>query len=781
MSIFKMKNKNMFQPGILDLMKEVLDKHGDKLMEPKFDEDSLRVLGKRYLLKDPSTGETVESPKELLLRVAVGVTQSGKYSSKKERIDTIIEYYTLMAELDFLPNSPTLMNAGLVDGQLAACYVLPVSDSIDGIYDAIKNVAKVHQSGGGTGMDFSSLRPEGDMVKSTVGTASGPVSFMKVFDASTEQIKQGGRRRGASMGMLRVDHPDILNFISAKDDKQTLNNFNISVAITDKFMKAVEQDEDYELINPHSGQSTKTLSAREVWSLLVEHAHSSGDPGIVFIDEINKFNPIKGEEHKIHATNPCGEQPLEDYEACNLGSINLNNFLLDTGKIDWPRLKKQTELSTRFLNDVIDAGVYPLPAIDKKVKSNRKIGLGLMGFADILIAQNVVYGSRPSLKIAKQIMKAVNDASVKASHELAEVEGNFPNWEQSIWADKGYGMRNATTTTIAPTGTISMIANHVSGGIEPVFALAYVKNVMDGEKFYVVHPAVQELYEVGEISQEDYDHIKEYGRLPEKLLSDYPYLVTAYDVTAKDHVMMQAAFQEFVHNAVSKTVNLPKDASVETVDEIYKLAYIERCKGVTIYRDGTYEGQVLTGGTNESQGSSEGSEMPPSSTYAHARVSRPEYLDGKTIKIKTGCGSLYITISVDENGQPLEVFCRLGKSGGCASSNMEVYGRLISGWLRAGLPTDDLLMQLRGISCSNPAFVPGGRVLSCADAVGVALERYLAGQFGRVSETPGKVEMIPEVNFSKAPIEGGGCPECGGPLDHESGCAVCKSCGYSKC
>lgn len=759
----------------------------EELPEPKFNTDAVKILSKRYLLKNPETGEVVETPKELLARVAAGVTEIEKYkNSPDERLEVMKKYYTIMADLDFLPNSPTLMNAGKYNGQLSACMVIPVPDDLIGIMKAVSDTAVSHKTGGGTGMDFSDLRPANDLVRATAGVSSGPVSFMKIFDATTEQIKAGGARRGANMGILRVDHPDIIDFIKCKDDGVSLNNFNISISITDTFMKAVEQDEEYDLINPNTKEVTGTLPAREVWKLIVEHSWKTGDPGVVFIDKINATNSMKGEKHRIKATNPCGEQVLEPYEACNLGSINVNNFINDeTKNIDWARLKVVSEVSTRFLNDVVDASIFPIPEMMQKVAENRKIGLGLMGFSDLLIKLEIPYDTKQAQKLGKKIMKTINDMSVKTSHEIALRDGSFPMWNESVWSDKDYAMRNAATTCIAPTGTLSMLAN-VSSGIEPIFSLAFVKNVMDDQKFYYIHPAVVKLVENNELSEKQFEEIKNTGYLTPELLNEFPHLVTAHDVEPKKHVEMQSAFQEHVHAAVSKTVNLPKNATVEDVSKIYQQAYDSYCKGITIYRDGSKEGQVLTTGTTAKKTDEEKDIVDPViERNRPIRVARGDSLDGKTIKIKTGCGSLYVTISVDDDGNPMEIFCRLGKSGGCSSANMEVYGRLISGWLRAGMSVDDLVKQLRGISCSNAAFIEGGRTLSCADAVGIVLERYQAGQFGSVvskqEDSVASVANEPFVAFSKVALMGGSCPECGGPMEYEGGCSVCKVCAHSKC
>ncbi|MEM2635125.1 MAG: vitamin B12-dependent ribonucleotide reductase, partial [Nitrososphaerales archaeon] len=505
------------------------------------------------------------------------------------------EFYRVMRNLEFIPNSPTLMNAGTEIGQLSACFVLPVEDSIKGIFDAIKYMALIHQSGGGTGFSFSNIRPRGDIVKSTRGVASGPVSFMRIFDAATEVIKQGGKRRGANMAVLSVDHPDIIEFITAKSRVGVLNNFNISVAVTDEFMEKVFKGEDYNLINPRNKEVVGKLNANEVFNLMATMAWATGDPGIIFIDEINRHNPTPS-LGRIESTNPCGEQPLLPYESCNLGSINLAK-MVKYGKLDWDRLRDVVRIGVRMLDDVIDVNKYPLPQIEEITKGNRKIGLGVMGFADMLIQLGVKYDSNEGLEWAERVMKFISDEARKISVELAEEKGSFPNFEKSIWKEKGYkAMRNATLTTIAPTGSISIIAGCTSG-IEPIFAISFIRNVLEGTKLLEVNPYFEAIAkERGFYSEELMREIAKKGSIQDikGIPDDVKNLfVTAFDIAPEWHVKMQAAFQKYVDNAVSKTVNLPREASIEDVKRIFILAYKLKCKGITVYRYGSKPEQVL--------------------------------------------------------------------------------------------------------------------------------------------------------------------------------------------
>ncbi|MBQ5666616.1 MAG: vitamin B12-dependent ribonucleotide reductase, partial [Oscillospiraceae bacterium] len=570
-----------------------------------FTQNALTVLERRYLAKE--NGKVVETVEELFERVASTVAGAdAAYGKTEEEIkNTEKEFYDMMTNCEFMPNSPTLMNAGRPLGQLSACFVLPVEDSMSGIFDTVKHAALVHQSGGGTGFSFSRLRPEGSIVKSTGGIASGPVSFMKVFNAATEAVKQGGTRRGANMGMLRIDHPDVLKFIDCKANNNEINNFNISVAITDKFMEAVENGTEYELVSPHNGEVTGTLDAREVFEKIVDAAWRNGEPGIVFIDEMNRYNPTPA-LGEIESTNPCGEQPLLPYEACNLGSINLGRCVAEEDgilSIDYDKLTEIVHKAVHFLDNVIDVNHYPLPAIDEMTRKTRKIGLGVMGFADLLLKLGVPYNSVEAERVAEEVMSLIQSEGSKASIDLALERGTFPAWKDSVFAEK-YEIRNATITTIAPTGTISIIAD-ASGGCEPLFAYAFTKNVMDGDKLLVCNDLlVEKLKERGIYSEELIQRIADEGTLAhiEEIPEDIRRVfVCAHDITPEWHIRIQAAFQRYTDNAVSKTINFPNSATREEVKEAYVLAYKLGCKGTTVYRDGSRDSQVLTIGTQKKE------------------------------------------------------------------------------------------------------------------------------------------------------------------------------------
>lgn len=568
--------------------------------------NAMEVLSRRYLLKDEK-GKIIETPEKLFRRVARAVASvDGRHKASPSQINkTKEEFYSLMSRLEFMPNTPTLMNAGTELGQLSACFVLPVEDSLDGIFDTLALAAKIHQSGGGTGFSFSRLRPEGDMVKSTNGVASGPVTFMMIFDKETDIIKQGGKRRGANMAILRVDHPDILKFITAKNDPNLLSNFNVSVAVTDSFMKAVFRNKDYDLINPRTKESVRKLNAKKVFDLIVENAWKTGDPGMIFIDEINKRNPTKyiGE---IEATNPCGEQPLHPYDSCNLGSINLSRMVEEkNGKyeIDWEKLRETVWKGVHFLDNVIDDNNFPDHRIEKMTKSNRRIGLGVMGWAEMLIKLGVRYDSNEALKLAEKIMKFIEEEGHKASVDLGKHRGSFPNFKGSLWQKKGYrAMRNATVTTIAPTGTISIIAG-CSSGIEPLFAISFMRQVLEGTKLFEVNPYFEFVAkERGFYSSGLLERIAREGSIQKikQIPSDVRRVfVTAFDVKPEWHVKMQAAFQKYTDNAVSKTINLPQNAKVEDVRKAYLLAYKLKCKGITVFRYGSKPQQVLYIGYEE--------------------------------------------------------------------------------------------------------------------------------------------------------------------------------------
>jgi len=733
--------------------------------------NALKVLQRRYLRKGEN-GEILETPEQMFHRVARAVAQAERLHNPTASVDAWEQtYYDLMTGLEFMPNSPTLMNAGRELGQLSACFVLPVGDSMDSIFEAIKHTALIHKSGGGTGFSFSRVRPRNDVVLSTKGVSSGPLSFMSVFDAATETIKQGGTRRGANMGIMRVDHPDILDFISAKQDDDRLNNFNISVAVTDDFMRAVEADEEYPLINPRSGEIVQHHKARKVFQSMVTLAWKNGDPGVIFIDRINEDNPTP-QLGDIESTNPCGEQPLLPYESCNLGSINLAKMAED-GHIDYARLGRIVKTAVRFLDDVIDVNNYPLPQIAEMTKGNRKIGLGVMGFADMLFRLGVPYDSEKAAEIAEQIMEFVQTEARAASEGLAEERGVFPNYEGSaLNGPDGRRLRNATVTTIAPTGTISIIAG-CSSGIEPLFAVSYVRRkVLDDDEMLEVHPYFAEVARrEGFYSPEvikliaDEGSVRHIDEVPQEWREIF---ATAHDVTPEWHIRLQAAFQKHTDNAVSKTVNFPNQATVDDVEKVYLMAFKSRCKGVTIYRDGSREEQVLNVGRKKEKGGD------PSTGIATTRPSRPRLLTGETERMDTGCGKLFVIMNDDEMG-PREVFANMGKAGGCASSNTEALGRLISLCLKKGASPTEVVEQLKGIRCHVPYGIGPNAVLSCADAIGKAIERRYAGGAGTAAAG------APEPQLSLVEVAQGACPECGGVIEHEGGCIVCRVCGFSKC
>ena len=751
-------------------------------------ENCLKVLEKRYLMKDKS-GKIIETPEEMFRRVARHIVKAEKlYGAKDMEVKELEDnFYDIMANFEFMPNSPTLMNAGKDLAQLSACFVLPIEDSMESIFDAIKNTAMIHKSGGGTGFSFSKLRPKNSMVRSTGGVSSGPVSFMKVFNAATQAVKQGGTRRGANMGILRVDHPDILEFIKCKESDKEITNFNISVAITEDFMNKVIADEEYSLIDPHNKKEVKKIRAKEVFDLIVECAWKNGEPGIIFIDKMNEFNPTP-KLGEYESTNPCGEQVLLPFESCNLGSINLSKVLCGAQKkeIDWEKLKKLTHLSAHFLDNVIDMNKFPLEKIEEMTKKNRKIGLGVMGWADILIQLEIPYNSEEAVALAGKIMSFIEREAKNKSMELAKIKGAFPSFDKSIFGEKNLPkLRNATLTTIAPTGTISIISN-ASSGIEPLFALSYYRNVMDNDKLVEVNTLFEETAKKeGFYSRElmeniaDKGSVKDMPEVPEKYKKLF---VTSHDIAPLWHIRMQAAFQKHTDNAVSKTVNFPHNATREDVREVYMLAHKLGCKGVTIYRDKSREEQVLNINSNKEVGG--GLKPPPTEIKDKKSVAprpRPIVTTGTTTKVTTGCGNLYITINVDDRGMPFEVFIQMGKAGGCAASQLEAIGRLVSLALRSGVENNKIIEQLRGIRCPSPSWEKSGRIFSCADAIARVLELRLG------NGTMHHKEEVLEKHSPHTMIEDklgnvvGVCPDCGAALRHEEGCVVCRSCGYSKC
>jgi ribonucleoside-diphosphate reductase alpha chain len=749
----------------------------------KIGKNAITVLERRYLIKDENN-QPIETVEGLFWRVAEAIAAVDKIYQADADIDKIRqEFFDMMTNLEFLPNSPTLMNAGRPLGQLSACFVLPVFDTMEDIFEAIKQAALIHKSGGGTGFSFSRLRQKGSTVNSTGGVASGPISFMKVFNTATEAVKQGGTRRGANMGILRVDHPDILEFIDCKANTSEITNFNISVGITEDFMNSAEKGEDYDLIDPSTGEKVGRLNAKEVYDKIIDAAWKNGEPGIIFLDRLNRDNVVPG-VGEIESTNPCGEQPLLPYEACNLGSINLVEMLKKTEQgytLDWDKLTQTVKKAVHFLDNVIDANKYPLPIIDQTTKRTRKIGLGVMGWADALLCLGIPYNSDEAVNLAEQVMGHITKAGRAKSEEIAQERGAFPLFEEST-LKKGAPIRNATITTIAPTGTLSIIAG-VSSGVEPVFAYAYIRNIMDGTQMVEVNPILEEvLKERGIYSKELMEKIARQGGLhdileiPEDIRRTF---VCAHEVSPIWHTKMQAAFQRYTDNAVSKTVNFSNEATREDVKEVYDLAFELGCKGVTIYRDGSREAQVLNiGGTQPAEGENN-TNVSTTPSAAIVPRPRPEITTGVTEKVAIGCGNLYITVNYDDMGV-CEVFTNTGRAGGCPSQS-EATARLVSVALRSGMDARVLIDQLKGIRCPSTIRRPGMKVTSCPDAIARMIEKVLQYHSAddAVNDQKPKYKPISQDLSTASKIRF--CPECGAGVEHEGGCVCCRQCGYSKC
>ena len=736
-------------------------------------ENATQVLKRRYLAKDRE-GNVTESPLEMFRRVALDLSEPElEYGpdGEKGRQEIEEEFYSVMMRLEFLPNSPTLMNAGRELQQLSACFVLPIEDTLEGIFGTLKQTALIHQSGGGTGFSFSRLRPAGDVVGSTGGVASGPVSFIGAFDAATEVVKQGSTRRGANMAILNVNHPDILEFIQVKREPGRLTNFNISVAVTQEFMEKVKNREEYDLINPRTGETTGQLNAREVFDEIVESAWATGDPGLVFLDRINDSNP-NPQLGKIESTNPCGEQQLLPYESCNLGSVNLARMLKSdtTGvEIDCEKLAKTIRTGVRMLDNVIDVNRAPIPEIENMSQKTRRIGLGVMGWAEMLMQLGVRYDSEEALEVASRVMGFVQEETHKASSELAMERGSFPEWENSIYKDKE-PMRNSAPVTIAPTGTISIIAGTTSG-IEPLFAPSYVRNVMDGTKLVEVNPFFEAVARhEGFHSQELMEKVAEAGSLGELEVPGWVKEIfrTSHEIEPKWHVLMQAAFQAHTDNSVSKTINMPQDATREDVQKAYMMAYLTNCNGITVYRDGSKVEQVL------STGGSRPKADPAVTGPRTAPLERPRAMNGITERFRTGHGNMYVTLNFGETGEPFEIFAVLGKAGGCDSAQLEAVSRLASLALRSNVNPREIIYNLQGITCC-PAWDNGTQIQSAPDAMAHMLQRH----WEKTDGTEGEQE----------PENGAGvygrvrCPDCNGPIEFREGCETCwtPGCGWTRC
>ena len=735
------------------------------------------VLEKRYLVKNEK-GKPVEQPEDLFWRVATVVAEADRrYGATDSAVEQAAnDFYFLMTQRRFEPNSPTLMNAGRPLGQLSACFVLPVEDALangkNGIYDTLSAMALIHQSGGGTGFSFSRLRPKGSMVRSTTGVASGPVSFMKLYDASTDAVKQGGTRRGANMGILRVDHPDIMDFITCKEDLTQVTNFNISVGVTRKFMEAVKAGAPYDLIDPSNGKVVGQQDARTIWDRMILGAWRTGEPGVFFVDEANKYNPVP-HLGPYEATNPCGEQPLLPYDVCNLGSINVGYYVHD-GKMDWDAFRQDIHLSTHFLDNIIDVNKYPLKEIDNLSKRIRRIGLGVMGFADALVRLGIAYDTPEGVAFGKKVMEFVDVEGKKESGRLAAERGPFPEWAKSIWGpddtcardENGKRvrpmmlLRNCNVTTVAPTGTISIIAG-CSSGLEPLFAVAFMRNQAGVMMPDVNEDFVEIAKREGWYSAELMERIAKTGTVahPEVPAKWQAVFVTANAIAPEWHIRMQAAFQEHCDSAISKTTNFSHAATVEDVRKIYELAYDMSCKGVTVYRDGSRDNQVLsTGATDKAKEAREAGgkreageersaladlrstlaekdaeierlkkqlyEVEAENLQRRAKRSRPDKLRGTTIRKETPLGVMFVNITEDEKSQPFEVFVTLGKAGGSAMADVEAMGRLMSLALRSGIPIMEIHRQLRGISSDRAVGLGPNKVLSVPDAIGIAIEEW---------------------------------------------------------
>ena len=803
------------------------------LAEPDLTENALQVLERRYLKKDEH-GEVIETPRQCFWRVATHVAEaelSFPEGSPDVALAVAEEFYGLMSRREFLPNSPTLMNAGREMGMLSACFVLPVEDSIDGIFESIKATALIQKAGGGTGFSFSRLRPAGDIVASSGGTTEGPLSFIQVFSKATDAIQQGAFRRGANMGILRVDHPDVVRFIGFKDDLTKIQNYNVSVAITDRFLNELEVDPEtpHKVQNPRTGawstvphvdedgaETDRAWTVGELWTLIVEHAWKTGEPGVVFIDRINETNPIKN-VGLIEATNPCGEQPLHPYDSCNLGSINLGRYVRGEGveaAFDWDAYKAVIHTTTRFLDNVIEVNKYPLPQIDQMSKTTRRIGLGVMGFADALYQLGIPYDSEEGCEFGERIMQVLNDESHLASEFLGEERGTFPAWDGSDWQAEGRRLRNSYTTTVAPTGTISIIAG-CSGGIEPMFSLAFLRQVMkDAQGVPTILHEVNHVFEEvandrGFYSDELIEDIVSSGTLHHR--DDVPedvkrVFVTAHDITPHWHMRMQAAFQRHCDSSISKTINFPRDATVEDVAQIYQLAIDSGVKGVTVYRDGCRDVQpmALKGSQRREEATPVESTPAPAIQAFEASapelpvdiqpIRLPEIMPSLRIRQMTPFGNMHVKVSVDPNERrEREVFAQLGKGGDVANSDLEAICRLLSLWLRVNGSLEQALRQLDGIGSSLTVPTKDGRIMSLADGLARALHRYLSvkEQYGLEALLLGRVPAEafdaggekPDLPTRKQTISRYKlkCPSCTAVLAFEEGCAKCYQCGFSQC
>lgn len=819
----------------------------EELMEPALSENAKYIAETRYAIKDED-GKITEKVKDIFYRVAEALAKVEKNFGKgEEEIKNLTtDFYNLMAEQKFFPNTPCLVNAGRAKQQLSACFVLPIEDSMDSILETMSNMAKIHKSGGGTGFSFSRLRPYGDYIKTSGGTTVGPVSFMQAYNDVTTQIKQGGVRRGANMGMLSIDHPDVLRFAVVKLDEYSLTNFNISLAVTNAFMERIEPDksfvdddsipeeiiekiklaeanrdvdarlrgieaemiglydwakatnegEGYELVNPRDGKVMMKLNAYKVFNLVTRLAWQYGDPGLVFIDRMNEVssNPVP-KLGRIESTNPCGEQPLLPYDACNLGSVNLSRFV--KGKdLDWEELGMVTKKAVRFLDNIVEINEFPVQKIREMVSRTRRIGLGVMGFADMLFKLGVSYDSEEGIFWAERVMKFVTEKAKEATQELGKEKGVFPEWENSVFVGTEYRPRNMALTTIAPTGTISMIAD-ASSGIEPLFSLGYQKNTVEGKALYIMNPIfVEELKRKDLYTEELMDKIvKNGGKLDgiEEIPKDLKNIFrTALEISPEWHIKIQSAFQKYTDNAVSKTINFPKEATVDDVRNAYKLAYSLGTKGITIYRSGSREKEVIQSVKNQKLET----RNEKREEIKIIKKKTPEAARGIRLRKPCDVGRVYTSVFFEEGDGPVEVFVNLGKSGGYMAGSAEVTGRLASLALKYGANLEEVADELVGISCGQRVGFGNGTVLSMFDAVGKSLLEISRGeQLDLFEGEKTKIEMpkvngeqkdlLAEIRNKQADEESAfsSCPECGSPLYAEEGCFKCSNafCGYSKC
>lgn len=842
-----------------------------------FAENALRVLQARYLKKDEA-GRYTETPEQLFRRVAVAVAEAERNYSSDPKVQAEWEdrFYSLMVSRRFMPNSPTLMNAGREMGMLSACFVLPVRDSINEIFDSIKHTALIQKAGGGTGFAFDELRPTGDYINSSGGTTSGPISFWKAFSEATNAIQQGAFRRGANMGMMYIHHPDILKFLHAKEDLTQFTNYNISVKVPDAWMDSFEREPHapHVVKNPRTGRTyllpkalviweydMKSLieikegeplpqgdfyTCADIWNIIIKNAHRTGEPGVVFMDRINEVNPTP-HIGRMEATNPCGEQPLLPYEACNLGSINLAEFVIESplvtntrgesvraeATVDWEGLRECVHESTRYLDNIIDVNKYPLPEITAMCKGNRKIGLGIMGFADALYKLGVAYNSQEGVEWGEKFMKFVDEESHNYSEKLAKERGCFPNWKGSTYDTKfKRPMRNATCTTVAPTGTISIIAG-CSGGVEPMYSLAFFRNVLRGQaegKMPMVetNPIFEDMAKAhGFYSEGLMERIATEGTLansPEVPEDVKRVFVCAHDISPEWHMEMQAAFQRHCDASISKTINFPEGACVEDVDKIYRMAYGLRCKGVTVYRNGCRKHQPMA--LKSSDKIHQGADIEPVAYKPLEPATLPEITSGIRVRQLTPFGNMHINITVDpKTEREMEVFAQLGKGGDLANSDLEAICRMISLWLRSGGGVDHVINQLVSIGSSLQVSTKDGKIMSLGDGLARGLQKYIRAKkdYGLRGLLMGDVDMDapPSVGTSKTNGNGNGhgsgagkghgnghrvprpqsalppgrhdgmqwqqaqfkvrCPDCQGELRFNEGCMTCEACGFSKC